>query len=66
MKKNFNVLILSAGRRVELVQLFKKAATELSIISQIVAVDIDITAPALYFADKFFIIPRITSPEYIN
>lgn len=33
----YNVLILSAGRRVELVQSFKKAAKKLGINSKVVA-----------------------------
>ncbi len=61
-----NVLILSAGRRVELVQCFQKAARKLNIKSDIVAADCSDTAPALYFADKIVKLPRITEPDYIR
>lgn len=61
-----NILILSAGRRVELVNCFKKAAEELKIDSQIIAADLSNTAPALYFADKFYLIPRIGAPDYLE
>lgn len=63
---NKNILILSAGRRVELVQRFKRAAQKLNIESVIVAADISVTAPAIYFADKHYIIPKISEDGYIS
>lgn len=62
----FNVLILSAGRRVELVQNFQQAAKKLNIISNIVAGDCSDTAPALYFADKTYKLPKINEPNYVT
>lgn len=64
--KNINVLILSAGRRVELVRCFKDARDSLNISGNIVAVDISNTAPAIYHADKFYIVPRISDDSYID
>ncbi|WP_159882489.1 ATP-grasp domain-containing protein [Paenibacillus puerhi] len=64
--KEINVLILSAGRRVELVQCFQRAAKRLEIKSNIVAADCSDTAPALYFADKTCILPRIDEPNYVD
>ena len=61
-----NIMILSAGRRVELVERFKAAAERMKIKSRIVAVDISDTAPAIYFADKFYLIPRISADGYIR
>mgnify|MGYP001451839670 CR=1 FL=1 len=61
-----NVLILSAGRRVELIQCFKKAAHKLNIKSNIIAADCSDTAPALYFSDKSVKLPRIDDKNYIN
>lgn len=63
---DINVLILSAGRRVELVQCFQKAAKRLEIESNIVAGDCSDTAPALYFADRIYKLPRINEPNYIQ
>lgn len=65
-KNPYNVLILSVGRRVELVQCFKNAAKKLNICSVIVGADCQDTAPALYFVDKAVILPRISSPDYID
>ncbi len=62
----FNVLILSAGRRVELIKNFQKAANKLNLKSNIVAGDCSDTAPALYFADRIFKLPRISDPNYIS
>ena len=61
-----NILILSAGRRVELIKRFIRAKNDLKINGKIIAVDISNTAPAIYFADKYYLIPRICDDEYIN
>lgn len=61
-----NVLILSAGRRVELVNCFKDARDDLGIIGNVVAVDLSSTAPALYHADKHHLICRISDDKYID
>ncbi|WP_298472019.1 ATP-grasp domain-containing protein [uncultured Psychrobacillus sp.] len=61
-----NVLILSAGRRVELIQAFQKAGQKLNIKSNVVAGDCSDTAPALYFADRTYKLPFIHDPNYIN
>lgn len=62
----YNVLILSAGRRVELIQLFKSAAKKLNINSKVIAADCTATAPALYFSDDTVILPKISSEKYIS
>lgn len=64
--KPINVLILSAGRRVELVNCFKHAAKKLNVNGSVLAVDCSQTAPALYFADKGIMLPRIKSGDYVE
>lgn len=62
-----NILILSAGRRVELVNCFKRAKERLGIEGAIVAADCSDLAPALYFADQRAIVPRISEGmEYVD
>ncbi len=62
-----NVLILSAGRRVELINCFKNARDRLGIKGNIVAADCSELAPALYFADIREIVPRISEGvKYID
>lgn len=57
-----NILFCSAGRRCELLKDFRKSmGTE----GQLVATDISVTAPAIYMADKYYIVPRIDDREYI-
>lgn len=58
-----NILFLSAGRRVEL---FKDFRRSLSPGSHIIATDNSKYAPALYYADKAYLVPRIDSPDYIE
>lgn len=63
--KKYNVLVLSAGRRVELVNAFKTARDRLGIEGDVCAADMSELAPALKFADKEFTIPRISDDGYI-
>jgi len=58
-----NYLMCSVGRRGELIKDFKKT---LSAESKIVATDNSKYAPALYLADKQYIVPRIDSENYID
>ncbi len=59
------VLFTSVGRRVELVQAFKKAARKLDIDLIVYGADISKSAPALFFCDCTVIIPKIKSEDYI-
>lgn len=58
-----NFLFCSVGRRGELIKNFKLSLGE---ESKIIATDCNNTAPALYFADKQYIVPRITDSNYIT
>lgn len=59
------ILFTSVGRRVELMQAFRKAADELGAPLTILGADITDTAPALFFCDETQIVCRIKEPEYI-
>lgn len=64
---SINVLILSAGRRVELTNCFKAARDRLAVDGKIIAADCSDLAPALYFADSYEIVPRISEGQgYID
>ena len=58
-----NILILSAGTRNKIVQYFKR---ELAGKGNVVATDMSSIAPAIYEADKYYIVPRMTAPGYID
>lgn len=58
-----NILILSAGTRNKVVQYFKR---ELGREGKVIATDCLNLAPALYDADKFYIVPRISEPGYVD
>lgn len=64
--KEINVLILSCGRRVELTKCFIEARNALKINGKVVCCDASETAPALFFADEKYIVPRINSGKYIE
>lgn len=58
-----NILILSAGTRNKIIQYFKK---ELNGEGKVIATDCSNLAPAIYDADKYYIVPRITDKNYTN
>lgn len=58
-----NYLMLSAGRRGELLKNFRQSIAE---GSKLIATDMSPYAPAIYFADKQYLVPRIDDPEYID
>lgn len=58
-----NVLILAAGTRNKIVQYFKKTFAG---AGTVVATDASLLGPAIYDADKYFIVPPITDEGYID
>ena len=58
-----NILILSAGTRNKVVEYFKKNVGD---GGKVVATDCSNLAPAVYEADVFYLVPRITAPGYIE
>lgn len=56
-------MILSAGTRDKVVQYFKK---ELAGRGRVIATDCSNLAPAVYEADAFYLVPRITAPGYLD
>ena len=55
------ILLLSAGTRNKIVQYFRSVEGV-----RVVATDMQKTAPAIYEADAFYIVPRITDPGYLD
>lgn len=58
-----NILILSSGTRNKVVQYFKKT---LAGKGNVVCTDMSNLAPSIYEADKFYIVPRMTAPGYLD
>ena len=58
-----NILILSAGTRNKIVQYFVKT---LNGTGKVIATDMSNLAPAIYEADKYYILPKMTAPEYLD
>ena len=58
-----NILILSSGTRNKVVQYFKKA---LAGNGKVICTDMSNMAPSIYEADKFYTVPRMTAPGYID
>lgn len=58
-----NILILSCGTRNKVVQYFKDAVGP---SGKVFVTDCSPYAPALYDADSFYIVPRMTAPGYVD
>lgn len=63
MSNDINILILSCGSRNKIIQYFKK---ELEGKGKVIATDCSELAPALYDADKYYIVPRINEEGYLD
>lgn len=57
-----NILILSCGTRNKLVRYFK----ECNEFEKVVVTDCSEQAPAIYEADTYYIVPRMTEPGYLD
>lgn len=63
MNEENNILILSSGTRNKIVEYFKR---ELNGKGKVICTDCNPLAPTLYDADKYYIVPRIDDPLYID
>lgn len=63
-----NILLLSVGTRNKIIQYFKNALTKENgeRIGNVIATDMSNLAPAIYDADKFYQVPRMTEEGYID
>ena len=58
-----NILILSVGTRNKIIQYFKRSFDG---VGKVIATDMQMIAPAIYEADKYYIVPKITEEGYID
>jgi carbamoyl-phosphate synthase large subunit len=65
MSEAFNILLSSAGHRVERVEIFRATLAELSLLGNIVACDVSPMSAAMQAADAVEIVPRCTSAEFV-
>ena len=61
-----NILVLSAGRRVELIQLLKKAIQDRNINGCIFAADANPLSAALFFSNQSVILPKVTDKSFFD
>lgn len=60
---DMNILVLSAGTRNKIIQYFRRA---LDGLGTVVATDMSSLAPALYEADKHYIVSPMSAPGYVE
>lgn len=58
-----NILILSVGTRNKIIQYFKKALAGKGLV---IATDCSDLAPAIYEADKYYTVPKMSAPGYLD
>lgn len=58
-----NILILSCGTRNKLIRYFKEKENG---VGNVIGTDCSVYAPALYETDSHYIVPRMTSPNYLD
>ncbi len=65
-RSQLQVLFTCIGRRVELVDAFRKAASKLKIRLTCHGADMSWFAPALHQVDRAHIVPTLADPEYLD
>jgi carbamoyl-phosphate synthase large subunit len=60
-----NIIVSSAGRRVDLMNCFRESLSELGIAGRIIALDATPYSAAAQLADDFYLMPRCTDPNFI-
>jgi len=66
MTRVLNLLFTSAGRRVELIEAFRRASGYLGLDSRIVVTDIDPLAPTFQVADAAYVVPRTEDNDFLS
>jgi carbamoyl-phosphate synthase large subunit len=66
MPETVNILMTCIGRRVSLLNSFRRAMAELGVRGHIYGSDWSGMAPAFYEADEGFIVPGINAPHYVD
>jgi len=61
-----NILFTSSGRRVALIQHFKRTLQALNLEGKIVTADLNKHAPTVFIGDINEQVPRVTDPGYIS
>lgn len=66
MTPDFNVLILSVGRRVGLVQIWQRTLRQMGLAGRILATDVSTYSSALQIADQGFLVPPCSDPDFVE
>jgi len=66
MARKLNILMTCIGRRVGLMNAFRRAMKALRIQGRILAADWSPLAPGLLTADEKFLVPGVNSPDYVR
>lgn len=63
-----NILVLSCGTRNKIIRYFKSALTDKDGVrlGKVIATDMSELAPAIYEADEYYIVPRMTDDGYLD
>lgn len=64
-RPRLNVLFTCVGRRVELVQAFRRAADAHGVALTVVGADMSQLAPAMHLCDQAVVTPEVLSPSYV-
>jgi len=60
-----NLLFTSSGRRVSLIRAFRKTYDLHGIEGSLITADLKPTAPSAFEGDRHYLVPRVSSPDYI-
>lgn len=62
----FNVLVTSAGRRIQLIDGLRRALARRAVDGAVLVAEASTAAPSFYYADEAHLVPRVSEPGYIE
>ncbi|MGB0715844.1 MAG: ATP-grasp domain-containing protein [Phycisphaerae bacterium] len=66
MGRQQRILFSCAGRRVALVECFRRASQQLQQDVTLIGADLSMSAPAMHCLDRVFTVPRVDDPDYVD
>ena len=66
MAERVNILLTSIGRRVSLLEAFRRALAAVGVEGNVLGADWSRLAPAFQAADEGFMVPGVNAPEYVD
>jgi carbamoyl-phosphate synthase large subunit len=66
MAETLNIMLTSVGRRVALLEAFRRAMADLGVKGRLYGADHSVLAPGFHVADEGLLVPSVSGPDYVE